>query len=315
MLREPRCQSSGARIRLLLGLVLARASARCVGVTGRAQDAPRPTSGIDVVQVERPARPAERRALITVVVHDADANALDRVVVFQLDATGAVDVDVAALLRDGREQPTVPIAVWVGPSGGGRARRERVARALRADRRAVAPGAGIGPSIPCDFDHPAIRRSTTVRRSCATRNAVGRDVDRLARSTDGGCRRRTRELTLVDGSSRPSATSSSPSTADRAHRDGDVTLDTGDVVGDGTNVGGSRTRTCASTSSTSTQQLAHTLDTPWVAYFLFVAGLALIVFEFFTAASASPGSSARSRSSAGASASRTSPSRRGRSGC
>jgi membrane-bound serine protease (ClpP class) len=29
--------------------------------------------------------------------------------------------------------------------------------------------------------------------------------------------------------------------------------------------------------------LAHTLNTPWVAYFLFVAGLALIVFEFFTA--------------------------------
>jgi membrane-bound serine protease (ClpP class) len=31
------------------------------------------------------------------------------------------------------------------------------------------------------------------------------------------------------------------------------------------------------------QQLAHTLDTPWVAYFLFLAGLALIIFEFFTA--------------------------------
>ena len=32
-----------------------------------------------------------------------------------------------------------------------------------------------------------------------------------------------------------------------------------------------------------TQQLAHTLDTPWVAYFLFVAGLSLMLFEFFTA--------------------------------
>ena len=31
------------------------------------------------------------------------------------------------------------------------------------------------------------------------------------------------------------------------------------------------------------QQVAHTLDSPWVAYFLFVAGLALIVFEFYTA--------------------------------
>jgi len=30
------------------------------------------------------------------------------------------------------------------------------------------------------------------------------------------------------------------------------------------------------------QQLAHTLNAPWVAYFLFVVGLLLIVFEFFT---------------------------------
>ena len=31
------------------------------------------------------------------------------------------------------------------------------------------------------------------------------------------------------------------------------------------------------------QQLAHTLGAPWVAYFLFVAGLALMVLEFYTA--------------------------------
>jgi membrane-bound serine protease (ClpP class) len=32
-----------------------------------------------------------------------------------------------------------------------------------------------------------------------------------------------------------------------------------------------------------TQQLAHTLGAPWVAYFLFVAGLALMLLEFYTA--------------------------------
>jgi membrane-bound serine protease (ClpP class) len=32
-----------------------------------------------------------------------------------------------------------------------------------------------------------------------------------------------------------------------------------------------------------TGQIAHTLDSPWIAYFLFVVGLALIIFEFFTA--------------------------------
>jgi membrane-bound serine protease (ClpP class) len=32
-----------------------------------------------------------------------------------------------------------------------------------------------------------------------------------------------------------------------------------------------------------TQQLAHTLNVPWVAYFLLLAGLSLLLFEFFTA--------------------------------
>ena len=65
-----------------------------------------------------------------------------------------------------------------------------------------------------------------------------------------------------------------------------------------------------------TQQLAHTLDTPWVAYFLFVVGLSLIVFEFFTAGVGIAGvvGALRARRRA-ASGSRTCPSLRGRSGC
>ena len=56
------------------------------------------------------------------------------------------------------------------------------------------------------------------------------------------------------------------------------------------------------------QQLAHTLVTPWVAYFLFVAGFALIVFEFFTAGVGIAGFvGARRGRSAPASGSRTCP--------
>ena len=64
------------------------------------------------------------------------------------------------------------------------------------------------------------------------------------------------------------------------------------------------------------QQVAHTLDRPSVAYFLFVAGLLLIVFEFFTAGIGIAGFvGARARSPRRASGSRTCRSRCGRSGC
>ena len=48
-------------------------------------------------------------------------------------------------------------------------------------------------------------------------------------------------------------------------------------------VGASRTRRCGSAASGSTARSLHRLISPSIAYFLLIAGLALLVFEFYTA--------------------------------
>jgi membrane-bound serine protease (ClpP class) len=62
-----------------------------------------------------------------------------------------------------------------------------------------------------------------------------------------------------------------------------VKLDTADVVGEGKDRRRQPNQEVRFHKLDLGQQLAHTLVTPWVAYFFFVAGFALIVFEFFTA--------------------------------
>src|SRR5215210_8687560 len=75
-----------------------------------------PPSRIDVVQVNGLLDPANA-ALITSTIRDAE-RLRSVVLVFQIDGSGAVDVDVRALVRE-IEDATIPVAVWVGPSGGG----------------------------------------------------------------------------------------------------------------------------------------------------------------------------------------------------
>jgi membrane-bound serine protease (ClpP class) len=64
---------------------------------------------------------------------------------------------------------------------------------------------------------------------------------------------------------------------------GDVRMSTSTVVGVGANRKVQANQNVRFRKLDLTQQLAHTLDSPWVAYFLFVAGLALMVLEFYTA--------------------------------
>src|SRR5204863_6769143 len=107
-------------------------------------------SGIVIVQVNGLLDPPNA-ALITKSLRDA-ARARASLVVFQLDGSGAVDVDVASLAKAIVTSP-VPVAVWVGPSRG-QARGASATLALFASYLAVAPGAHIGPIVPLDFGHP-----------------------------------------------------------------------------------------------------------------------------------------------------------------
>ena len=105
-------------------------------------------SRVDVVQVNGLLDPANA-ALIRSSLHAAEA-AHATAVVFQLDASGAVDIDVASLLHD-FTHASVPVAVWVGPSGGA-ARGAGALLARSVQFAAVAPGAHVGAVDPIRYD-------------------------------------------------------------------------------------------------------------------------------------------------------------------
>jgi membrane-bound serine protease (ClpP class) len=202
---------------------------------------------IDVVQVNGLIDPSNA-ALIRSSLRDA-ARVHSTAVVFQLDASGAVDVDVDALLHD-VTHASVPVTVWVGPSGGG-ARGAGALIARSADFAAVASGAHLGPVDPIRYDKPSFK------------------VDAPLKNVTEKASTLLEFIGLLDG--RTIQTASGP-----------VKLSTIKVVDlNGTQVrepkGEIHFRKLGLVA-----QLAHTLDSPWVAYFLFVAGLALIVFEFFS---------------------------------
>jgi membrane-bound serine protease (ClpP class) len=222
-----------------LALLLA---ALCLPATAHAQSASR--GGVDVVQVNGLLDPSNA-ALIRTSLRRAEA-AHSTAIVFQLDASGAVDVDVPALLRD-FTSARVPTAVWIGPSGGA-ARGASALLALSADVLAIAPGAHFGPILPVSYDRPAQKVAAAEQLAGKTVTEKANTLQLFIASLDGK---------TVDGVK----LSTLRGTGAKRFLNQDVHFHKLDL----------------------TQQLAHTLDSPWVAYFLFVVGLALILFEFFTA--------------------------------
>jgi membrane-bound serine protease (ClpP class) len=202
---------------------------------------------IDVVQVNGLIDPSNA-ALIRSSIRDAQRSHSDAIV-FQLDASGAVDVDVDALLHDVTAS-TVPVTVWVGPSGGG-ARGAAALLARSAAFAAVAQGAHLGPVDPIRYDDPSFRLDVPLHDVTAKASTllefIGLLDGRTLQTSAGPVKPSTIQLRELNG---------------RQVREprGEVHFRKLGLVA----------------------QLAHTLDAPWVAYFLFIVGLALIVFEFFS---------------------------------
>jgi membrane-bound serine protease (ClpP class) len=225
----------------LIALVLIALSLPAVA---HAQSTAPSGGGIEVVQVNGLLDPSNAALIRSTLKHAERAHST--VVVFQLDGSGAIDVDVEALLRDFRAA-TVPTAAWIGPSGGA-ARGATALLALSADIATIAPGAHFGPILPVSYDRPSQKirgiEQYLDQKVTARANTLQEFVASLDGKTVGGVK-----LSLLRGAP--------------GHRflNQSVHFHKLDL----------------------TQQLAHTLDSPWVAYFLFMLGMALMIFEFFTA--------------------------------
>jgi membrane-bound serine protease (ClpP class) len=276
-----------SRTRCLLGLALVGLgifAAPAGAQTEPAPDEPRfgeEAGRIDVVQVDGLLDPANAALLERVVreVSEADSSLL----VVQLDATGAVDVDIDALV-DLFENATIPIGVWVGPSGGN-ARGASALLALSAPIVSMASRAGIGPAYPLNFDSSDPPRDDVLARVAGAQEANGRAVDSSEAVVD-------RRLSAGDAEELDVVNSIQPTVGDFiVSLDGvpvtvqgeQIVLDTADVVGEGGDRRRQPNQIVRFHKLDLGQQLAHTLVTPWVAYFLFVVGFLLIIFEFFTA--------------------------------
>lgn len=261
-------------------LVLAALGSWVEGAGSATRDSGR--NGIVIVQVNGLLDPPNA-ALITKSLRDA-ARTRASLVVFQLDGSGAVDVNVDRLVRAIVRSP-VPVAVWVGPSGGG-ARGGSALLALAASYVSVAPGARIGPIVPVRFDQPhAVSRreaaalvATLERRSRPESRDIGAVVDH---QLSGNAARDRKLINGTDPTVGQFVAALNGKVLETAT--GDVRMSTSEVIGAGENRRVQANQDVRFRKLDLTQQLAHTLGVPWVAYFLFVAGLALILLEFYTA--------------------------------
>ena len=222
-------------------------------------------------------------SLVRDAVRDADRRG-STLIVLQIDSGGAVDVDVDPILAAIRRSD-VPVVAWVGPSGS-EARGATALLVEAAHVASVSPGSGVGPAAPLYLDHPGDPAPDRVAdRLGALATQRGRQADgarRLARDRlSGGDAHRTGSINVVEptlGELIVSLDGRVVTTADGPHL-----LATAKVVGEGVDRRRQPNQEIRFDRLSLDGQVLHTLTSPSIAYLLFVAGLALVVFEFYTA--------------------------------
>jgi membrane-bound serine protease (ClpP class) len=245
-----------------------------------AQATPR-RNGIDVVKVDGLLDPPTAS-----LVRDAIRRANQRrstMIVLQLDSAGSIDVDVEPMLRDVRRS-RVPVVVWVGPSGA-KAKGAATLLAESAPVVSVSSGSSIGPADPLRLDQPG----------ATNRGAVADRLEALAVQWDrdgAGARRLAAENLSADAAHSAGAINTVEPTVGELivsvdgravpTASGPKLLSTATVVGEGLDRRRQPNQEVRFDRLDIANQLLHTLISPSIAYLLFVAGLALIVFEFYT---------------------------------
>ena len=258
--------------RLLIGLFGAAGALALAAPSDRAHatEDPAPAPGsVDVLQVSGLIDPIVVDAIDQAIAR-ADADAA-QALVLQINSRGAVvgRDEIESLLERTKGAP-IPIAVWVGPSGarlyGTMAQILAVAdvTGMAAGSRVGFIGVPLSPGgVALDFDaaEPALRQGS-VGLGEARELGVFRQ-----RISDEGIATIRNMVDALDG-----------------FEEGGRVVETTEeeVLDDGT-VRRETTTTVRFSKLSLVDQLFHTAASPAVAYLLLLVGLALLVFEFFTA--------------------------------
>ena len=212
--------------------------------------------------------------ILVAAIRDAIERADDsgtQALILQVNSDGTVVDDgvVEALLEDIATAP-VPIGVWVGPTGS-RFYGPAAQMLAVADVTGMAPGARVGyfgvplsiPSTEIDF---GIAEETLRNGSVGLSEARALDIFRQ-RINDEGIPTVTSMLQAMNGYEELGVTL--VTTEQVVTDDGNTRFDTVAIV--------------RFSKLSLIDQLFHTVASPPVAYLLLLTGLALLVFEFFTA--------------------------------
>lgn len=262
-------------IGLLAGTALLGMAAPATATTEPPSTEPAPTSeaaagspdNVDVLQVN---------GLFDDIVVESITDAIDRVaddptsvaLVLQVDSRGAVVSDeVMAELLDRIADAPKPVAVWVGPSGARLYGAPTQILAV-ADVTGMAPGSRVGNvGTPVSDDIVLGPGLNELRRSTAGLSDARELGVFKQRISDEGIATIRNMLEALDG-----------------FEENGVVLDTTEERVTDSGTVQKETVVAARFSKLGlVDQLFHTVASPPVAYLLFLIGLALLIFEFFTA--------------------------------
>ena len=267
--------------RLLIGLVAgiallgAAAPASAQGDTGSSDTGDAPVDGVDAGPQVEPVDVLQVSGQFDDIVVKSIGDAIDRAadqesqaLVLQIDSRGAVVSDeVMAALLDRIAESPVPIGVWVGPSGARLYGAPAQVLAV-ADVTGMAPGSRVGNVGPAVTDRYPLGPGLDELRDSTANLGEARDLAVFKqRISDEGIATIRNMLEALDG-----------------YEENGVVLDT--TVERVTDSGTVQRETIAAARFSKlglVDQLFHTVASPPVAYLLFLIGLALLIFEFFTA--------------------------------
>jgi membrane-bound serine protease (ClpP class) len=248
-------------------------------LAGRAASTQKP--GIAVVQVEGLLDPPNA-ALVRDAITDANRRHLT-MLMLQINSKGAID-NVGSIVR-AINRSRVPVVAWVGPNGA-EARGGAALIVEAAHVAFVSQGSSVGPAQPVRLDQPGDSSPSSV---AARLRALASD---RGRSEDGAARIARRSLSPHEAADAHATNGVRPTVGEvivtldgkTVHTAaGSVHLSTATVVGKGRDRRRHPNQEVVFEGLGLGAQAQHKLISPSIAYFLLVAGLALIVFEFFAA--------------------------------